>query len=264
FLNNNLYCLFLLFRLLLHPKDLVSSCLRCFTICASSSAQDSQSSPVVWSERRSFCASTEHTAISAQSWRLTSGVRRSPFASGDPSLGLPVFAGAIPALSSPYLNFDPAVLQEGPQYIFPEGAANKRGRFELAFSQIGGSVMTGALIGGTSGIYTGLRDTSVAGLTGGARRAQILNYVSKRGASYANGLGVLAVMYSGFGVIISKLRGTDDELNTLMAGTATGLLYKSTAGLRRCAMGGAGGLAVAAAYCLLTSGERVRQIVGLS
>ena len=54
-----------------------------------------------------------------------------------------VFPGAIPALSSPYLNIDPSVLQEGPQYIFPEGASKQRGRFELAFSQIGGSVITG-------------------------------------------------------------------------------------------------------------------------
>ena len=49
----------------------------------------------------------------------------------------------------------------------------------------------GAFIGGTTGIYSGLRDTSIAGLTGGARRAQLLNYVSKRGATYANSLGVL-------------------------------------------------------------------------
>lgn len=56
---------------------------------------------------------------------------------------LAVFPGAIPALSSPYLNIDPSALQEAPQYIFPEGASKQRGRFELAFSQIGGSVMLG-------------------------------------------------------------------------------------------------------------------------
>lgn len=37
-------------------------------------------------------------------------------------------------------------------------------------------------------------------------------------------------MYSIFGVAVSKLRGADDELNTLGAATATGLLYKSTGG----------------------------------
>lgn len=32
-----------------------------------------------------------------------------------------------------------------PQFIMPEGASQRRGRFELAFSQIGGSVCVGKL-----------------------------------------------------------------------------------------------------------------------
>lgn len=43
---------------------------------------------------------------------------------------------------SPYLNYDPRILQQSqPEFIFPEGASKQRGRFELAFSQIGSSVM---------------------------------------------------------------------------------------------------------------------------
>jgi hypothetical protein len=57
---------------------------------------------------------------------------------------------------------------------------------------------------------------------------RLLNYVMKQGSATANTLGVLAVMYSGFGVLLSWGRGSDDELNTLTAATATGLLYKST------------------------------------
>ena len=37
-----------------------------------------------------------------------------------------------------------------------------------------------------------------------------------------------ALMYSLFGVVLSKARGADDELNTLTAAAATGMLYKST------------------------------------
>lgn len=37
-----------------------------------------------------------------------------------------------------------------------------------------------------------------------------------------------ALMYSGFGVLMAKLRGAEDELNTIVAGTATGMLYKSS------------------------------------
>jgi import inner membrane translocase subunit TIM23 len=57
---------------------------------------------------------------------------------------------------------------------------------------------------------------------------RLINSVMKQGSATANTLGVLAVMYSGFGVLISWGRGSDDELNTLAAATATGLLYKST------------------------------------
>lgn len=57
---------------------------------------------------------------------------------------------------------------------------------------------------------------------------RLINSVMKQGSATANTLGVLAVMYSGFGVLMSWGRGSDDELNTLAAATATGLLYKST------------------------------------
>ncbi|GIY21883.1 mitochondrial import inner membrane translocase subunit Tim23 [Caerostris extrusa] len=146
---------------------------------------------------------------------------------------------------SPYLNVDPAILnQDGPQYIFPEGASRNRGRFELAFSQIGGLIMTGAF-------WVVIR------------RTQFLNHISKRGAGTANILGVVAVMYSGFGVIFSWLRGVDDEVNTIAAGTATGLLYKSSSGLRKCGMGGAVGLGLTSMYCLWTSKDRIKQIFHL-
>lgn len=53
----------------------------------------------------------------------------------------------------------------------------------------------------------------------------------KQGSGTANTLGTLAVMYSGFGVLLQAVRGEDDDINTIVAGTATGFLYKSTGGL---------------------------------
>lgn len=50
----------------------------------------------------------------------------------------------------------------------------------------------------------------------------------KQGSAQANTLGTIAVMYSAFGVILTWLRGTDDDVNTLASATATGMLYKST------------------------------------
>lgn len=96
---------------------------------------------------------------------------------------------------SPYLNYDPRILQQSqPEFIFPEGASKQRGRFELAFSQIGSSVLVsfncrisihwvnincfqlypqiGATLGGSVGLYNGVRATSLAQQTGKLRRTQ--------------------------------------------------------------------------------------------
>jgi len=163
---------------------------------------------------------------------------------------------------SPYLNVDPAILnQGGPEWIFPEGASRQRGRFELAFSQIGGAVMTGAFFGGVHGLYSGYKQMGSLEQKASVKRTQLLNHIMKRGSGTANTLGVLTVMYSGFGVIFSWLRGVDDEINTIAAGTATGLLYKSSAGLRKCGIGGALGLGLSTAYCLWTSKDRLKQML---
>lgn len=74
---------------------------------------------------------------------------------------------------SPYLNFDPSYLPVSqPEFIFPDGAVKQRGRFELAFSQIGAACIAGAGIGGASGLYRGVKATSIAGETGKLRRTQ--------------------------------------------------------------------------------------------
>lgn len=57
---------------------------------------------------------------------------------------------------------------------------------------------------------------------------RILNSVFKNGARLANTFGTLSVYYSIFGIILEKTRGCEDELNTIVAGTSTGFLYKST------------------------------------
>jgi len=185
-----------------------------------------------------------------------------------PPMGYPGLYGPptphvpLHATVSPYLNIDPSIFRnQEPQYIMPEGANPRRGRFELAFSQIGGSVMAGACFGGANGLFKGLSDPLIKNEVWSVRRTQMLNYITTQGGASASSLGVLAVMYAGIGTLLSFGRKVDDELNTLIAGTATGLLYKSSAGLRRCAIGGAVGFGIAAAYCLITSRDRLKEML---
>lgn len=58
-------------------------------------------------------------------------------------------------IQSPYLNPSTLPDQISSEFIIPEGASH-RGRFELAFSQIGASVMIGSGLGGALGTYKGL------------------------------------------------------------------------------------------------------------
>lgn len=63
---------------------------------------------------------------------------------------------------SPFLQVDPTIFRSpdviSSEFIFPDGGTKpSRGRFEMAFSQIGGSIMTGAVIGGAIGTYKGNR-----------------------------------------------------------------------------------------------------------
>ncbi|KAL1236638.1 Mitochondrial import inner membrane translocase subunit [Trichinella spiralis] len=129
---------------------------------------------------------------------------------------------------SPYLNIDPIG-------IFPNW----------------GCVMSGALWGGASGLYTGLTTPELAKEAWKSKKVQMLNYVVKHSQSSATSFGAVAVIYSAIGVLLSYTRKADDELNTIVAGTATGLLYKCSAGIRVCLLSGLAGLGLTSAYAFI-------------
>uniref|UniRef100_A0A670YWL0 Mitochondrial import inner membrane translocase subunit TIM23 n=1 Tax=Pseudonaja textilis TaxID=8673 RepID=A0A670YWL0_PSETE len=119
------------------------------------------------------------------------------------------------------------LFQDTDEFILPTGASKTRGRFELAFFTIGGCCITGAAFGALNGLRLGLKETQNMAWSK-PRNVQILNMVTRQGALWANTLGSLALLYSAFGVIVEKTRGAEDDLNTVAAGTMTGMLYKST------------------------------------
>lgn len=148
---------------------------------------------------------------------------------------------------SPYLNVDPSYLQSStPEFIFNQD--QKRGRMENSFTAIGSSVVVGGAVGGVYGLYDGVRLTAAQSMTGRLRRTQILNYTLKSGGTVSNSLGSIAVIYSLIHSLISLKREEDDELKSCVSGALTGLLYKSSSGLMKCARGGAFGLGLAATW----------------
>lgn len=183
------------------------------------------------------------------------------YGGGNSGLNVPVTSGL--GSISPYMNVDPSYLNLGePQFIIPSGQARTRGRFEFFFSHIGGSVMTGAVYGGLNGLRLSISETKE--LKGKVKFSQMLTLVTKQGAASANVVGVIALMYSLFGLGLSWGRDTEDELNTIGAGTLTGLLYKSSAGVNKMLRGGAIGLGLSTAWCLYQSRDRLKATIGMN
>lgn len=155
---------------------------------------------------------------------------------------------------TPYLQYQP--YNDPNQYIIPNAQpGHTRGRFELAFSQIGGSVLTGAAFGGTLGTFRGfklVRDLPSYSI----KRSQMLNSIVKGSTTSANAFGVVALVYSTIGVGLSLLRN-DDDINTISAATLTGLVTAAVTSkqtiwqktLLRSGIGAGIGLGLSLIYC---------------
>lgn len=161
---------------------------------------------------------------------------------------------------SPYLNFDPHYIPKmQPEFLYPDEShmASTARRSNVALPIIGMSFMTGSGLGGMAGLYKGLRATTLAGQTGKVRRTQLINYVMKQGTTTGCTLGILASFYSSIALGVTWLRDQEDSTNTFIAATATGVLYKSTAGLRSMGLGAAAGLTLAGLYTLITDNDNI-------
>ncbi|OWK07699.1 TIMM23 [Cervus elaphus hippelaphus] len=167
---------------------------------------------------------------------------------------------------SPYLNVDPRYLvQDTDEFILPTGANKTRGRFELAFFTIGGCCMTGAAFGAMNGLRLGLKETQNMAWSKPRNVQPILHafQIVELLVHYLDCSGLCktighALLYSAFGVIIEKTRGAEDDLNTVAAGTMTGMLYKCTGGLRGVARGGLAGLTLTSLYALYNNWEHMK------
>lgn len=133
----------------------------------------------------------------------------------------------------------------GLDYVFAEDykATRKKGWGEQLVYLGGLSYLTGGIVGGGIGLATAVRES--AGKTGKLRLNAILNGAGKRGALFANSMGVLALTFSLSETGIYNLTEQDSVLNYAAAGAAAGAVFKSTKGPRVAAIWSLGGMAVA-------------------
>ena len=77
------------------------------------------------------------------------------------------------------------------------------------------------------------------------RLNSVLNSVTRRGPFLGNSAGVIALVYNGINSTIGYARGRHDAVNSVVAGALSGMLFKSTRGLRPMMI--SGGLVASAA-----------------
>ncbi|MCJ1368815.1 Mitochondrial import inner membrane translocase subunit tim23 [Loxospora ochrophaea] len=95
----------------------------------------------------------------------------------------------------------------------------------------GVTYLTALGIGGTWGLIEGL-NRSPASAPPKLRLNSVLNSVTRRGPFLGNSAGVIALVYNGVNSTIGYYRGKHDSANSIAAGALSGMLFKSTRGVR--------------------------------
>ena len=126
-----------------------------------------------------------------------------------------------------YLSLEDSALSElpGGQSVLPS-----RGFTDDLCYGAGITYLAGLSIGGALGLSEGLQKS--AGQPPKLKLNSILNAVTRRGPFLGNSAGVIAIVYNCVNSLIGSLRGKHDSANTILAGGLSGMLFKSTRGLR--------------------------------
>ncbi|KAK8124695.1 uncharacterized protein PG998_000454 [Apiospora kogelbergensis] len=167
-------------------------------------------------------------------------------------LGLrrPLFATPLAGLnreSLEYLTLEDSALTDLPG---AQTAIPSRGFSDDLCYGTGITYLTALSLGGAWGLQEGLRRS--AGQPPKLRLNSVLNAVTRRGPFLGNSAGVVAITYNCFNSGIGYFRGKHDSANTVAAGALSGMLFKSTKGLRPMMISGAVVGGVAGAWAVTT------------
>lgn len=133
-----------------------------------------------------------------------------------------------------YITLEDSVLSDlpGGQSVLPS-----RGFTDDLCYGTGITYLSALTIGGAWGMQEGLRRST--GQAPKLRLNSTLNAITRRGPFLGNSAGVVAIVYNCFNSYIGYLRGKHDSANCIAAGMLSGMLFKSTRGLRPMMISGA-------------------------
>lgn len=126
-----------------------------------------------------------------------------------------------------YLSLEDSALNDlpGGQSVIPS-----RGFTDDLCYGTGSTYVSGLAIGGAWGLQEGLRKS--VGQPPKLRLNATLNAITRRGPFLGNSAGVVAIVYNLINSLIGYGRGQHDAANSIAAGVLSGMVFKSTRGLR--------------------------------
>ncbi|KAL8937106.1 MAG: hypothetical protein Q9211_003858 [Gyalolechia sp. 1 TL-2023] len=127
-----------------------------------------------------------------------------------------------------YLSLDESALSDLPG---GRSALPSRGWSDDLQYGTGVTYLSALTLGGLYGMVEGLRRTPMSAPPK-IRLNSVLNSVTRRGPFLGNSAGIIAMVYNGINSTIGYYRGKHDSANSIMAGALSGMLFKSTRGLR--------------------------------
>ncbi|OJD12665.1 hypothetical protein AJ78_06770 [Emergomyces pasteurianus Ep9510] len=197
---------------------------------------------------RKVSSSPSPSSPSASTFDPTSVQDASSFLSGpampDPSLLHPLAGLNQDTLD--YLSLEDSALDDLPG---SRSALPSRGWSDDLSYGTGTTYLTALSIGGTWGLIEGLRKTPVSAPPK-LRLNGVLNSITRRGPFLGNSAGVIAMVYNGINSTLGHVRGKHDAANSVLAGALSGMLFKSTRGLRPMMISGGIVASVAGAWAV--------------
>merc|ERR1711977_604160 len=145
-----------------------------------------------------------------------------------------------------YLTLDDTALSDLPG---SRSALPSRGWSDDLCYGTGVTYLAALSIGGAWGLAEGLNRLP-ASAPPKLRLNSALNAITRRGPFLGNSAGVIAMVYNGFNSFIGHYRGKHDAANSIVAGALSGMLFKSTRGVRPMMISGGIVASVAGAWAV--------------
>ncbi|KAL4864833.1 hypothetical protein BDV12DRAFT_200740 [Aspergillus spectabilis] len=127
-----------------------------------------------------------------------------------------------------YITLEDSALDQlpGSQSVLPS-----RGWSDDLCYGTGTTYITALAVGGAWGMAEGLSRTP-ANAPPKIRLNGVLNSITRRGPFLGNSAGVVAMVYNGLNSFVGYARGKHDAANSIAAGAISGMVFKSTRGVK--------------------------------